>query len=168
VLTHQPVIPVTDRCWHLLSGIRRPVTDPGLREKFLNLLGKNRAIVLCAHLHKYSVLSRQTSEGPVVQVMINSVNSSFDQKDSIPIETRYKGSEFVTDNPAFQPFNQETRKKILDVEKQFVTSFQSADIPGYAVISVYEKEKKVILNYFKGFSKQPFRTLTLMNPDTMH
>jgi 3',5'-cyclic AMP phosphodiesterase CpdA len=28
--------------------------------------------------------------------------------------------------------------------------------------------QEVILNYFKGFSKQPFQSITLMNPDTMH
>ncbi|WP_414702851.1 hypothetical protein [Proteiniphilum sp. UBA1028] len=34
LLTHQPVIPVTERCWHLFSGIRRELKDEGLRTKF--------------------------------------------------------------------------------------------------------------------------------------
>ena len=95
VLTHQPVIPVTDRCWHLMSGIRRPLSDPRLRERLLNLLAKNKAIVLCAHLHKYSVVSRKTEAGAVVQVMINSVVGSFDLKASVEVERNTKGPDLL-------------------------------------------------------------------------
>ncbi len=161
VLTHQPVIPVTDRCWHLLSGIRRPVSDPSLRENFLDLLGKNKVIVLCAHLHKFSVLSRETKYGPVIQIMMNSVVNSFVPKDSVRINTQYRGQGFVDENPSFQPFNQETRKKILEYEKQHITSFLVADLPGYALLSIREKENDVILKYFNGFSVEPYYTLNL-------
>lgn len=78
LITHQPVIPVTHRCWHLLSGIRRPVEDSKLRERFLNLLARHKVIVLAGHLHEYSVLSRKTASGNIVQVMINSVNRSLE------------------------------------------------------------------------------------------
>jgi hypothetical protein len=56
----QPVVPVTQCWWHLLSGIRRPVQDSTLRDKFLNLLAKYKVIALSAHLHEYFVLSRET------------------------------------------------------------------------------------------------------------
>lgn len=161
VLTHQPVIPVTDRCWHLMSGIRRPLADPGLRERLLHLLAENKAIVLCAHLHKYSVVSRKTAAGAVVQVMINSVVGSFDPKEPVEVENEYKGAGFVEENPTFQPHNLEVRKKILENEEPYIQYFTRADLPGYSVISVYEKENKVILKYFNGFSTDPFQTVEL-------
>ncbi len=161
VLTHQPVIPVTDRCWHLMSGIRRPLSDPRLRERLLNLLAKNKAIVLCAHLHKYSVVSRKTEAGAVVQVMINSVVGSFDLKASVEVETEYKGAGFVEENPTFQLHNQEVRKKILENEKPNIQYFTRADLSGYAIISVYEKENKVVLKYYNGFSADPFQSFEL-------
>lgn len=163
VLTHQPVIPVTERCWHLLSGIRRPVQDTTLRIRLLNLLGKNKAIVLCAHLHQYSVLSRQTAFGPVVQIMINSVNSGFDSPVPEKIETTYRGGEWVSSNPEWQPFNRETRFNILEGEKKQVKSFLKTDLPGYCVLSVYPKEQKVMMNYFNGFSLKPFQTINITN-----
>ncbi len=161
VLTHQPVIPVTDRCWHLLSGIRRPVQDSTLRDRFLNLLGKNKAIVLCAHLHQYSVLSRQTPSGPVVQIMINSVNRGLDSPVPEKIETAYKGGEWVNSNPDWQPFNREIRYRILESEKKQIKSFLKADLPGYCVLSIYPQEKKVMMKYFNGFSTKPFQTINI-------
>lgn len=161
VLTHQPVIPVTERCWHLLSGIRRPLEDTTLRTKFLNLLGKNKAIVLCAHLHQYSVLSRQTPYGPVVQIMINSVNKGFDEKTPDKIESYYKGGEWVKSNQEWQPHNSEIRYKILEEEKKHITSFQKADLPGYCVISIYPKEQNVKMDFFNGFSVEPFQSISI-------
>lgn len=161
VLTHQPVIPITERCWHLLSGIRRPVNNPLLRTRFLNLLGKNKAIVLCAHLHQYSVLSRQTSFAPVIQIMVNSVNKGFDTKIPEKIETEYKGDEWVTANPFWQPHNREIRFSILEEEKKYIKRFFKADLPGYCIISVYPEEQKVIMNYFSGFCTKPFQSINI-------
>ncbi len=161
VLTHQPVIPVTERCWHLLSGIRRPVQDTTLRTRLLNLLGKNKAIVLCAHLHQYSVLSRHTPFGPVVQIMINSVNRSLDSPLPTNTESEYMGGEWVTAHPDWQPFNHKLRLRILEDEKKQVKSFYKADLPGYCVLSVYPEEKKVMMGYFNGFSVKPFQTINL-------
>ena len=161
VLTHQPVIPVTERCWHLLSGIRRPVQDSTLRNRFLNLLGKNKAIVLCAHLHQYSVLNRQTPSGPVVQIMVNSVNRSFDSPVPEKVETSYKGGEWVNSNADWQPFNRTIRFRILEEEKKHVKSFVKADIPGYCVLSVFPKEQKVMMDFFNGFSDKPFQSINI-------
>jgi hypothetical protein len=161
VLTHQPVIPVTERCWHLLSGIRRPVKDPSLRNRFLNLLGKNKAIVLCAHLHQYSVLSRQTPSGPIIQIMVNSVNRGFNSPLPTKKDSVFKGGEWVNLNPDWQPFNREIRYSILEEEKKHINYFFKADIPGYCRISILSDEKMVMMSYFNGFSKEPFQTINM-------
>jgi len=161
VLTHQPVIPVTDHCWHLLSGIRRPVQDSTLRNRFLNLLGKNKAIVLCAHLHQYSVLSRQTPSGPVVQIMVNSVISSFDSRSPKKTETAYKGGEWVKSNPDWQPFNQDIRFRILEEEKKYVNNFFKTDLPGYCILSIHTKAHNIMMNYYNGFSVKPSQTINI-------
>ena len=67
VMVHEPVIPVTERCWHLLRN------EPGKRDKFLDVIARNKAIVLCGHLHRYAIVWRNTPYGPVVQVMATSV-----------------------------------------------------------------------------------------------
>jgi 3',5'-cyclic AMP phosphodiesterase CpdA len=161
VLTHQPVIPVTERCWHLLSGIRRPVQDSTLRIRFLNLLGKNKAVVLCAHLHQYSVLSRQTPSGPIVQIMVNSVNRDFDSPLPNKTESEYKGGEWVSSHPEWQPFNRELRFRILEEERKQVKSFYKADLPGYCVLTIYPNEQKVMMDYFNGFSVKPFQSINI-------
>ncbi|MDB4924231.1 metallophosphoesterase [Mucilaginibacter sp.] len=161
VLTHQPVIPVTQRCWHLLSGIRRPMQDTTLRERFLNMLAKNKVMVLCAHLHEYAVVSRKTASGNVVQVMINSVNrgpgAAVPRKES----KEYRGEQWIDDDPKWEPSTAERRRKILAHEKKYITDFQIADLPGYAAISVLDNQHKVILNYYNGFAEQPYQSIDL-------
>jgi hypothetical protein len=160
VLTHQPVIPVTQRCWHLLSGIRRPLQDTTLRERFLNTLAKNKVIVLCAHLHEYAVVSRKTASGNLVQVMINSVNRSLGPAIPHKESREYKGDQWI-DDVSWEPSTAERRRKILKNEKKYVTDFQIADLPGYAVISVLEKQHQVVLNYYNGFAEQPYQKINL-------
>ncbi|MDT3400990.1 metallophosphoesterase family protein [Mucilaginibacter terrae] len=161
VLTHQPVIPVTQRCWHLLSGIRRPLKDTVLRESLLNILAKNKAIVLCAHLHEYSVLSRKTKSGNVVQVMINSVNRGLNTPLPNVIHREYKGEGWIDSDASWQPETSETRRKILREEKKHITDFQLMDLPGYALISVSDKTPQVTLKYFNGFAEVPYQTIDL-------
>lgn len=161
VLTHQPVIPVTHRCWHLLSGIRRPVQDTLLRDRFLNLLAKYKVIVLSAHLHEYSVLSRETPSGNVVQVMINSVNRGLEPPDPKNYSTEYKGEKWVDENADWQPATKDVRYKILTKEKEHILNFRKADLPGYAVITIADTKGEVLLNYYNGLSEKPFETINL-------
>ncbi len=161
IMAHQPVIPVTQRCWHLLSGIRRPVEDSTLRDRFLNLLAKYKVIVLSAHLHEYSVLSRSTDSGNIVQVMINSVNRGLEPPLPKDFTTIYKGPEWINENPDWQPSTAQARKKILTEEKNHIVKFQIADLPGYASFIIDDTKNEVILNYYNGFSKIPFETINL-------
>jgi hypothetical protein len=161
VMAHQPAIPVTQRCWHLLAGIRRPVQDSTLRNRFLNLLAKHRVIFLSAHLHEYSVLSRETPSGNVVQVMVNSVNRGLEPPVPKNYTTEYKGEQWAASTPDWQPNTQAVRLKILSEEKKHILQFRKADLPGYAVISVSDAKGEVILNYYNGLSEKPFETVNL-------
>lgn len=161
IMAHQPVVPVTQRCWHLLANIRRPLEDSTLREKFLNLLAKHKVIALSAHLHEYSVLSRETKSGNIVQVMINSVNRGLEPPQPKNYTTEYKGEGWVDEKPDWQPATKEVRVKILKEEKKHILNFRKADLPGYAVISISEGKGEVILNYYNGLSEKPFETVNL-------
>jgi hypothetical protein len=161
VAAHQPAIPVTQRCWHLLAGIRRPLEDPTLREKFLELLARHNAIFLSAHLHEYSVLSRETKSGNVVQVMVNSVNRGLEPPPPKNYTTEYKGEGWVTEKPDWQPATKDVRYKILEEEKKHIVQFRKADLPGYAVIRVLPGKDEVILDYYNGLSEKPFESVNL-------
>lgn len=161
VMAHQPVIPITQRCWHLLAGIRRPLSDTTLRDRFLNLLAKYKVIALGAHLHEYSVLSRNTKSGNVVQVTINSVNRGLEPPQPKNYTADYKGEGWAESTPDWQPKTQAIRLKILAEEKKHILNFRKADLPGYAVISINDARGEVILNYYNGLSEKPFETLNL-------
>jgi len=162
VMAHQPVIPVTQRCWHLLAGIRRPLPDTStLRERFLNLLAKYKVFVLSAHLHEYSVLSRATPSGNIVQVMVNSVNRGLEPPQPKNYTHDYKGEGWVDEKPDWQPSTKDVRHKILTEEKKHVIKFTKADLPGYAVIRISEAKNEVMLDYYNGLSDQPFESINL-------
>lgn len=162
VLAHQPVIPVTQRCWHLLAGIRRPLPDADtLRDRFLNILAKHKAYVLSAHLHEYAVLSRRTANGNIVQVMVNSVNRSLEPPKPKGYTHDYKGDGWVDEKPDWQPSTIDKRRRILAEEKKYILNFTKADLPGYAVIHIAAASKQVMLEYFNGLSEEPFETINL-------
>jgi predicted MPP superfamily phosphohydrolase len=161
VLTHQPVIPVSQRCWHVLSGIRRSVQDLALREKFLNLLAKNKVIVLSAHEHMYSVLSRKTQNGNIVQIMLNSVNRDLEPPVPKNINTEFKGGKWIDENITWQPATNDVRRKILDEEKKHITKFMIADLPGYAHIAISNSKDQVLLHFYNGLSEVPYESINL-------
>ncbi len=154
VVVHEPVIPVTERCWHTL---RR---NPEQREKLLEVIAKNKAIVLTAHLHRYSVVSRNTSFGPIVQVMVISVVK--DRNYLIPshVITEY-GPSLAENLPNWQPETLEARKAILTEEAKYVTFFKQTDLPGYAIIKTDGKKGTVELEYYAAFGKEPYDKIDL-------
>jgi hypothetical protein len=154
VAIHEPVIPVTERCWHTL---RR---TPDKREKLLEVIARNKAIVLCAHLHRYSVVRRETPYGPIVQVMTISVIK--DSQYLIPkkVITEY-GPSLAEAYPEWQPETMEARKKMLADEAQFVTYYKQTDLPGYAIITVNEKKGTVNLKYYAAFGDKPYDEVNL-------
>ena len=118
-------------------------------------------IFLSAHLHEYSVLSRETPSGNVVQVMVNSVNRMLEPPNPKNYTTEYKGEKWAEATSDWQPNTQAVRLKILSEEKKHILQFRKADLPGYGVISVSYAKGEVILNYYNGLSEKPFETVNL-------
>jgi 3',5'-cyclic AMP phosphodiesterase CpdA len=154
VAIHEPVIPVTERCWHTM---RR---EPDRREKLLEVIARNQAIVLCGHLHRYSVVSRETKFGTIVQVMtISVIRDSLYQTPKNVI--REYGPSLADNVPEWQPETLESRKKILSEEALYVSHYMQTDLPGYSLIKVNEKKGTVQLEYYAAFGKKPYDTVNL-------
>ncbi len=154
IAIHEPVIPVTERCWHTLRNNKEQ------RENLLELIAKNNAIVLCGHLHRYSVVRRDTKFGPVVQVMVISVIKDRNYQIPSKIITDY-GPSLAENVPDWQPETLNTRKEMLSEEAKYVTFYKQTDLPGYAVINIDEKEDKIILEYYAGFGEKPYDIIDL-------
>lgn len=156
VAIHEPVIPVTERCWHVLRQ------NPVQREKLLETIARNKAIVLCAHLHRYSVVCRNTPFGPIVQVMVNSVVK--ERAYQIPSRefTEY-GASLAESFPDWQPETLENRKGMLTDEAKYINFYKQSDLPGYAVIHTDSKKETVQLEYFAAFGKEPYDGINLTN-----
>ena len=154
VVVHEPVIPVTERCWHTL---RR---NPEQREKLLEVIARNKAIVFTAHLHRYSVVSRNTPFGPIVQVMVVSVVKDRDYQNPSQVITEY-GPSLAENIPDWQPETMEARKAILAEEAKFVTYYSQTDLPGYAVIKVDGNKETIQLEYYAAFGEKPYDKIDL-------
>lgn len=154
VVVHEPVIPVTERCWHVL---RR---NPEQREKLMEVIARNKAIVLTAHLHRYSVVKRNTAFGPIVQVMVISVVKNRDYLKPSRVITEY-GPSLAENLPDYQPETLEDRKAILSEEAKQVTFFKQTDLPGYAVVKTDGKKGTVELEYYAAFGKKPYDRIDL-------
>ncbi len=154
VAIHEPVIPVTERCWHTLRNNQLK------REKLLEVIAINKAIVLCGHLHRYSVVRRDTQYGSIVQVMVLSVIKDRNYQKPKNIITEY-GPSLADNVPDWQPETIEVRKAILSEEAKYVTFFKQTDLPGYAVINIDEKRESVILEYYAAFADKPFDSIDL-------
>lgn len=154
VAVHEPVIPVTERCWHMLR--RTPVQ----REKLLEVIAKNNAIVLCGHLHRYSVVARNTDFGPIVQVMSISVVRDRDYLKPEEVITEY-GPSLAENKPDWQPETIEKRMDMLKDEAAYVTYYKQTDLPGYAQIIIDENKEEIRLEYYSAFGEKPYDKVNL-------
>lgn len=154
VVVHQPVIPVTERCWHMFAQ------NPEQREKLLNVIARHKAIVLCAHLHRYAVVRRNTSYGPIVQVMVVSVVEDRNYKKPSSLITEY-GPSLAENVPDWQPETIEARKAILTEEAKYVTFYKQTVLPGYAIIKTDDKKKTIELEYYAAFGRKPYDKIDL-------
>ena len=154
VVVHEPIIPVTERCWHTLRQ------NPEKREKLLEVIARNKAIVFSAHLHRYSVVSRNTPFGPIVQVMVVSVVKDRDYQTPSQVITEY-GPSLAENVTGWQPETLESRKAILAEEAKFVTYYSQTDLPGYAVIKVDSVEETIHLEYYAAFGEKPYDKIEL-------
>lgn len=154
VVVHEPVIPVTERCWYALRN------EPEKRDKLLEVIARNKAIVLCAHLHRYSVVARKTAYGTIVQVMVVSVIKDRDYQIPSKVITEY-GPSLAEAFPDWEPATLEIRKQMLKDEARYVTYYKQTDLPGYAIIKINDKKGTVVLDYFAAFGKKPYDSVNL-------
>jgi len=157
VVMHPPAVPYDARSsWHLFSREK----EAAVRERFLNVLGAHKAVLLTAHLHKYGVVVRRTSTGSFVQLGMNSVVSA----PKVVVKNRLEGLKgyggaLVELEPEFQPNTREERRTLLEREKPQIAHFEFADYPGYAVIHV--SDAAVRADIYPADADKPWKTVSL-------
>jgi hypothetical protein len=154
VAIHPPVVPYNARSnWHIYSSPKQTAQ----RARLLELLGRHRAIVLCGHLHKHSLLVRRTEHGPFAQLAISSVAASSDGQ---PKDVRNGVGEFTPDlvelEPRHAPETIEARRELLAAERPFIEHFDYAETWGHAVVRVAGDRIKA--DIYRGFGEQPWKT----------
>jgi hypothetical protein len=158
VVIHPPVVPYGARAtWHIFSSQR----DKAQRERLLALLGKHNAFVLSGHIHKYNLLVRATAGGgKFLQLGVSSVITEPAPKPQHPLSgiKAYNGDQ-ATAEPNFSPGTEPQRRAVYQTEAPFVTQFQYADLPGYALIQVNGSRVTAIV--YSGVGRQAWRTLAL-------
>ena len=154
VMLHEPVIPVNERCWHVFRQ------DNAKREQLLQIIASQQAIVLCAHLHLYSVVCRDTPWGPIVQILVNSVIKDKNMLVPKNVVADY-GPEFVTAHPQWQPSTLQQRMEWIDKETPHIRFFKQMDLPGYGILSIDKENNKMQLEYYAAFGEKPYDTVNI-------
>jgi hypothetical protein len=158
-VVHPPVVPYDDRSnWILFASER----DRAKRERLLKMLGGRGALVIGGHIHKYSVAERQTDAGRFPQLAVCSVIRDDAPK---PRSWRegvgaYKDDELLAIEPNFSPTTHDARREILEKERAFIRRYEYADLPGYAIVSVYGD--RVECDVFAGAEEKPWRSPRLV------
>ncbi|MCE5205023.1 MAG: metallophosphoesterase [Porphyromonadaceae bacterium] len=154
LMVHVPVIPINERCWYLYRD------EPGKRKRLLEIIAKNKAVVLTAHLHLYSVVRRETDHGPVVQLSFNSVVRDLNRKTRDKVYTRF-GWNLATDHPEWEPATLNKRILLLDEESRYVTFFKQQELPGYGLITTNSDEEEIFLEYYAGVNNVPYERMCI-------
>ncbi len=155
---HQPIVPFNSRAnWHVFAKPEQQT----LREELLNLLGQYKAIVLCGHLHKTNILTRNTPKGNFVQVCTGSVIPA----PNAPVKDHLKGlkaynADLVNLEPNFSPASLQERKDNLVKEKPFIRHFEYADFCGYSTVSVSEKNE-VMMSIYANVDTKPWNVVNV-------
>ncbi|MCC7333694.1 MAG: metallophosphoesterase [Pirellulaceae bacterium] len=160
VLLHMPVVPYTARAnWRVYHQQQ----DAERRERLVNLLGRYQAIVLCGHLHKYSLLVRRCRTGKFVQLAISSVlKDSIANREMTLSNVSDYGPELADLEPTFSPDTLDTRRQTLSDEKPFVEHFQLAHNSGYAILSVTDDDVRAEI-HSGADDEKPWKTVSLTN-----
>ena len=135
VIIHPPVVPYGARAtWHLYAGEKTQAQ----RAKLLDVLGRQEAMVLGGHLHKFSALTRLAGGKSFSQLAVSSVVSALNQKpkDELHGMAGYTGDQ-VNLEPRHAPETAALRREIYASERKQVTAFEYADVAGYAVVTVH-------------------------------
>ena len=158
VVIHPPVVPYGARStWHVYASAK----DAARREKLLELLGRENAIVLGGHIHKYNMISRQTSAGGrFTQLAVSSVIGERKVKPRHELSgvESYDGDQIRVE-PEYSPMTEQERRAVYDAERPFVRRFEYADLPGYCVVSV--GRERVTARMFAGVEQAVWKTVEL-------
>ena len=157
VVMHPPAVPYNARStWHLFWRDR----EKDVRERFLDILGRYKVVLLTAHLHKYHVLVRKTPAGAFTQFSMNSVLAS----PNISVREHFEGVGNYGDailelEPEFQPDTKQLRRKMLEDEKPYIERFEFANFPGYAVVNV--SDGGISADIYVGDSEEIWKSTSL-------
>jgi hypothetical protein len=153
VAIHPPVVPYNARSnWHIYSSPKQAAQ----RARLLELLGRHRAIVLCGHLHKYSLLVRRTDHGPFAQLAISSVAASADgQPKDVRTGTGQYTPDLVELEPRHAPDTVAARRDLLAAERPFIEHFDYADTWGHAVVRL--TNGKITADIYRGLDPNPWK-----------
>jgi hypothetical protein len=157
VAIHPPVVPFNARStWHIYSAPKYQQQ----RARLLNLLGRHKAVVLCGHLHKYSLLVRRTDEGPFVQLAISSVASTKDGRTKNVLKrVQDYGPDLVDLEPQHSPDTLEARRAWLAVERPFIEHFEYAETWGHAAVSLCGNRAQAIV--YRGLEDSSWKEIDL-------
>jgi hypothetical protein len=160
VAIHPPVVPYNARStWHVYASPKQQEQ----RTRLLSLLGRQRAIVLCGHLHKYSYLVRRTEEGRFVQLALSSVASTDDARASdVRQGVEQYGPDLVELEPKHAPETIDARRAILAEERKWIEHFEYANTWGLA--TVHSRGGRITADVYRGFAEQPASRLDLSGP----
>jgi UDP-2,3-diacylglucosamine pyrophosphatase LpxH len=156
-IIHPPVVPYGARStWHIFSADK----DRAKRAKLLELLGRQHALVLGGHIHKFNTIAREAGGGRFAQLALSSVINAPDPAAKTELHgiERYDGDQ-VTVEPNFSPDNEAARRAVYEAERPFVKAFEYADLPGYAVVKV--DGPRVTAEMYAGTTRRLWRTLDL-------
>ncbi len=157
VAVHPPVVPYGARAtWHVFSSER----ERARREKFLALLGDQRALVLGGHIHRFCALARTAGRGRFAQLAVSSILGAPAVQAKTPLAgvASYNADQ-VRVEPNFSPANEAERRAVYDAERPFITAFDYADLPGYAVVAI--DGPRVTVRMFSGATRELWRTVDL-------
>lgn len=152
VALHEPVIPINHRCWHVYRK------DQDKRNRLLKAIASNNAIVLCAHMHKYAVVSRSTPWGRIVQISVNSVIRDLDRTGPVAFSREY-GQAMFDGHMDWQPSELAQRREWIEAETPYVDYYVFADIPGYGILEI--NGGVMVLKYFYGAESDAIDTVNI-------
>ncbi len=158
VAVHPPVVPYGARAtWHLYASER----DKAKREKLLDLLGRQNAIVLGGHIHRFNTLCRHTPRGGrFAQLALSSVVARDNVKPATELNgvESYNGDQ-VRVEPNHSPETEAERRAVYAAEAPFVKAFAYADLPGHAVVTIDGDRAQAVMH--AGLTRQVYRTVDL-------
>lgn len=155
VCMHEPAIPISEKCWHHYR------TNPTDRAKFLKVIAENKAFFLAGHLHRYSVVRRNTDWGPIVQVMANSVTNVKRSESTATIEC-YEPGKYGDAIISGKNVTDATIIQYLKDEQPYVDYYKMNSLAGYGILTIDAEKKNAVVRYYSAFNtSEPFDEVDL-------